>query len=202
MVFATPACLAGVDFDYDIFIQKDTVSLWVDITPVLTQPRLEDLLAGLDIYVGLDFSLETKGTFGIYKNQIRHKTTIIISHKLIDDIYRLKILPNYKNERRFDNLMQLRQFLADSLVFAISPEELLPPEKPFRLSFDLMAKSGSYGLLGISIEGHLDDEKRSEEIQFLENVFSQFLKIIGFGRSAYHVESPRFIIKDLPDSSP
>lgn len=198
--FSAPVC--GVEFDYDIFIQKDTLSLWIDVTPALTQPRLEDLLAGLNIYLGLDFSLEKKGALGIFKSRLRKKTAIIITHNLIDDIYRLKILTDTRGEISFDNLLQLREFLSDSLVFPIADIEPLPQDKKFRLSFDLMVKSGSNGFLGIAGIDNQEKEELSSEIKFLENMFSQFLKIIGFGRSAYHVDSPRFIIKELPNSSP
>lgn len=199
IVFSAPAC--SVEFDYDIFIQNDSLAVWIDVTPVLTQPRLEDLLAGLDIYLGLDLSLEVKGAFGLYRSEVRQKSAIVISHKLIDDIYRLNIVDRDRSEYSFDNLLQLKQFMSDSLVFILSDKSSLDQEKSFRLSFDLMAKSGSNGLLGIRSGNSLEPDERSVEIKFLEGAFSQFLKIIGFGRSAYHVDSPRFIIKELPNSS-
>lgn len=188
------------DFDYDIFIINDTIALWLDITPVLDQQKMEDLLSGLEIHIGLEIKLEKPKRFLPSEELIGRRFFLQISHRLTEDNYCLRILDSNSIDYEFDNQPGLYDFLADSLVFNLLSRAGLKAEESCRLNLKIACKSlypknKESGSTSLSESGSVAD---GDESSLIQKLFSTFLEVFGFGKSYYRIISPTFIPAELP----
>ncbi len=199
LFFAAPLAAADPDFDYDIFLQDDTLMLWIDVTPVLTQSRMEDLLAGLDVFIEIDVEAERPRKLFFPKSLASKKSAAVISRHLARDTYRLRMTGTTADSRIFKNQLILSQFLADSLVVPVAAAEILQG-KDIRLSVSLISKSYSnnLGAEAADIPEDSTDEGSTEDSEFFESLVSTFLDLVGFGTSSYRFTTPPFSVDDLP----
>lgn len=189
-----------LDFDYDIFLVNDTLALWLDVTPVLIQSRMEDLLSGLDISVGIDLKVERPRKLFFAETLASAKATLIISHPLTEDIYRLRLINLGAVDYEFQSQLELSDFIADSVILKIGPRKQFEVAAAIRLNLNLISKSHSNNILkDISPES---DKSLNRDTgggdAFFESLFSFFLTLTGFGTTSYKIVSPPFILDDLP----
>jgi len=200
-IFSTPA-MASEDqqFEYDIFWLGDTLSCWIDITPVLTQQRLEDLLSGLDIYIVFDLKLERPRKLLFSKTIARQRTAVIISRRVTRDIYQLEIIDQSRQQYTFPDQLDLHDFLADSLVLPLILGRDLEDEGDPRLNASIICKSLIHNNKTDDIDNRDDSPLGSpnggEDI--FKDIFSLFLDLVGFGESSYKIKSPIFQPNKLP----
>jgi hypothetical protein len=187
-----------IDFDYDIFLTDDTLAVWLDITPVLDQSRMEDLLAGLNISVAMEIKVERPRKLLFYETLTTARALMTISHSLTEDIYRLKLVNAGIIERGFKSQLTLSGFLSDSLVVKVAPTELLDEAAKLRLKLYIESKSHSSNDLSSATRprGGAEVEDQPEE-EFFESLFSSFLNLIGFGKTTYKIISPYFNLDEL-----
>ena len=196
-----PVCAENrdIEFDYDIFLTGDTLAIWLDFTPILNQPKMEDLLAGLDLSILIDFKVEKPRRLAFSKTLATARAAVVISHPLTEDIYRLRLVNFGVFNYEFENQLELSDFLADSLVLKIVPQSHLAEDSDLRLNLKIVSKSHSSNILDefpASSNKSGEAEQGGEE-EFFESLLSLFLDIIGFGKTSYHVISPPFMIGDL-----
>lgn len=194
---------AAVDFDYDIFLAADSVLLWIDLTPALSQTLMEDLLAGLTINIGLDVRLEKPPHPILAKTIVRRKFVLAISRNLNHDSYFLKIFRDRPDSLSFVSQMALSDYLADSLEFLIMPASQVKATENLRISLEIISKSYSNKVLPPSAKARPESGQASEpaESDLITEIFSEFLDLIGFGRNSYKLITPDFTLSDL-DSYP
>jgi hypothetical protein len=58
LVLSGPAAAESADLEYDIYLVNDTLAVWLDLRPVLDQSKMEDLLAGLDLWLAVELKIE------------------------------------------------------------------------------------------------------------------------------------------------
>jgi len=190
---------AEIDFDYDIFLAGDTLTLWLDVAPLLTQPRLEDLLAGLDVSIKIDVDVQRPRKLFFPATLASVSALVVISHPIAEDIYRLRIICGRLSERIFKSQLALSDFLADSLVLPLVPAQRIRGQGDLRLSFSLLSKSHSINMLDKALPEAADSVNQPPgDDQFLESLFSTFLRLVGFGASSYQVTTPTFSPDELP----
>jgi hypothetical protein len=181
------------DFDYDIFLTSDTLAIWLDITPVLVQSKMEDLLAGLDIYVAVDIKVQQPRKLFFPETLASARAILLISHPLTEDIYRLQMVNFGDSKREFQSQLELSDFLSDSLIFRVAPLSQIMDKPKIRLDLTLVSKSHSANILGNTPgrpEGELQRDTNPEE--FFESLFTFFLNLVGFGKDSYHIVTPLF----------
>jgi hypothetical protein len=190
---------AVADFDYDIFVADDTLSVWLDVTPVLTQEKLEDLLAGLDISIAVEMKLERPRPPWFSKTLAADKAVIVISRRLTEDRYRLSVADGRLRRCEFETQIELSDFLADSLVLRIAPAGLADSAGLIRLRLDIESKSHSSNILRDRSDGAAAavDSAGSPDEGFFESLFSFFLDLTGFETTTYQIVSPDFRLSDL-----
>jgi hypothetical protein len=199
VVLSEVADADDADFDYDIFRFNDTLTVWLDITPVLTQSKMEDLLAGLNISILIEVEIKRPRKLVLSKTLASGKAAVLISRRLTQDIYQLRIARDTVAERTFKDQLALSDYLADSLVI---PVAALAGIGGGDVYLDISLKSKSYS------NNTLDDirprqkgaaeRNRGDDTEFFESLFSTFLDLIGFGTSSYHITTPIFSPGDLP----
>jgi len=197
---ATPVIAKQVEFDYDIFVVEDTLVFWLDITPALTQRKMEDLLSGLDIHIGIDIRLERPRRFLPARTLVKKRAALLISHPLTEDVYYLKTANPDVIKHKFESQLQLSDFLADSLVFKIAPVSDIGGDGRPRLRLNITCKSFTFKTM-LGRPGGRDKDllpADSSNTEFFEDIFSVFFRLIGFGEESYRVISPLFDPADLP----
>ncbi len=198
------AAEAALDFDYDIFRISDTLALWLDVVPVLDQAKMEDLLSGLEIAVELDITLERPRFLVGARTLAQRHFSLLISHPLAEDSYRLRIVAETAVEYKFSNQLSLSDYLADSLVFRVGPTVALADRANVRLSLAIACNSMSPRSLGPADqtgEGLLR-HRQGVEVGIFDRLFELFRETIGFGRTSYRVQSPVFDLDRLPSGPP
>lgn len=198
-----PAAAAGKepDFDYDIFVAGDTLSLWLDVRPALTQPKMEDLLAGLRVSIAVTVEVERPRKLLFSKTIATITAVLVISRRMTEDTYRLQIIDRGVRNYSFKSQLGLSDFLADSLVLGIVPADEIRGRGLLRLSLTLVSKSHSDNaegeLAGVDADSAGTGEEGSE---FFETLLNSFLNLIGFGATSYHFTTPLFSPDDLTSS--
>jgi hypothetical protein len=186
------------NFDYDIFRLSDTLAVWLDVTPVMTQTRMEDLLAGLDISIAVECAVEKPRPVLPAKTILKSTTVIMLSHPLAEDIYRLSLSNGSVKTREFESQLALSDFLADSLVFRVAPSERIRPEGEVRLRLSLISKSQSPNMMDEGVRPPKDRLRTPETPRTVfESAFSLFLDLVGFGQAAYRIVTPPFAVDGL-----
>jgi len=181
--------------DYDIFLNHDTLSVWIDLSPVLNQTRMEDLLAGLDLSLAVEISVEKPRRILFTRTLARARSILVLRRQLTEDNYRLRAVDFETRDYRFDNQMELSAHMADSLVFRIIPRTALEAVTDLRLKVQINVKSHSSSVLEEIGEKAGEAEENGGEV--FESVFSFFLDLIGFGQTTYRLESPPFDLRQL-----
>lgn len=186
------------DFDYDIFLRGDTISVWLDITPALNQSRMEDLLAGLAIVIDLDFKLETPRLLGFDKTIVSRQYRLVINRQVVEDLYCFRSSTAPARVLGYADQIGLSDYLADSLVFPLTVAKGLTGER-IRMILEVDSKSMSENKINRTNEKPIEAEDRPElsEKDFMESLFERFLGAIGFGRTSYKIESSVFTVSDL-----
>lgn len=200
LIWLLPAGVAGkeANFDYDIFVAGDSLSLWLDVRPALTQPEMEDLLAGLRVSIAVTIEAERPRKLLFSKTIAKTMTVLVMSRRLTEDTYRLRIIDRGVRDYSFESQLGLSDFLADSLVLNIIPADEINGRGPLRLSLTLVSKSHSNGS-GDDLAGAAADSVRAgdEGPEFFETLLNSFLNLIGFGATSYHFTTPLFSPDDL-----
>jgi hypothetical protein len=205
-LLSSPASASGRsgDFTYDIFAGGDSLALWIDLTPVLGQEQMEDLLAGLNIYLGLDIRLEIPRPFIFSRQVARKRVGLIISHPLTADIYKIDIQGTPPLGRQFDDQMKIRDFIADSVDFNLTSINGLSPGDKYRISVSIRSKSYSTKGLGGAAPSppSSTDTTGARGTEFFGSLFSTFLELTGFGTVSFHFNTANFTLKDITPAVP
>jgi hypothetical protein len=199
LVWILPAAAASkdVDFDYDIFLAGDSLALWLDVRPVLTQPKMEDLLAGLQVSIAVTADAVRPRKLLFSKTIATAKAVLVISRRLAEDNYRLRIVDRTVRDYTFKSQLDLSDFLADSLVLDIVPADSLRGQAPIRLNLTLISKSHSNNTLPDLPAATEADSTGTGKDEFFETLLNSFLNLIGFGATTYHFSTPLFSPDDL-----
>ncbi len=199
-VWLLPAGAAGkkIDFDYDIFLAGDSLALWLDVRPVLTQPKMEDVLAGLQVSIAITINAERPRRLLFSKTIATAKTVLVVSRRLAEDTYRLRIIDRTARDYTFKSQLDLSDFLADSLVLDIVPADSLRGRAPLRLDLTLVSKSHSNNTMDdLPAAAEADSAGTGAGDEFFETLLNSFLNLIGFGATTYHFTTPLFSPDDL-----
>lgn len=204
-LYAFPAATLGADieFDYDIFWIGDSLHCWLDPTPALTQQKMEDLLAGLDIYFSFELKLERPRKLLFTKTLIKRQAAVLISHPLTEDIYQIIYVGIPSARYEFDTQPEMYEFLSDSLLFALISRDSLEDSGHPRLNLSFSCKSmNPKGILG-GPESRIEDMGLPEDSKstVFNDVFGFFLEVIGFGESTYQITTPTFNPDNLDNFS-
>jgi hypothetical protein len=192
------------DFAHDIFVRGDSLAFWIDLTPVLSQEQMEDLLAGLNIYLGIDIRLESPRPLLFSRQVVRKQVGVVISHPLTADIYKIEIQGRPPLERQFDDQMKIRDFLADSVDFNLTTMDALKTGDKYRIRVNISSKSYSNKGLGGAAPPppSSSDSSGTHGTEFFGSLFSTFMEFTGFGTVSFHFNTTNFTLKDITSAAP
>lgn len=176
---------------YDIFLEQDTVKLWIDLTPALTQPLLEDLLSGLQITIQIELALRSPRTILWDAPILKRGDRLVLSHPLSDDYYAIEFLATTNRLRRFSDQPSMSAYLADSVDIPIALTDSLDERTKYKLSLAISCKSRTNS----ELDGSSGVDTSATEA--FESALRSFLDVIGFGESVIKIESPMFTLSSL-----
>ncbi|MEZ5358170.1 MAG: hypothetical protein R3F48_05005 [Candidatus Zixiibacteriota bacterium] len=194
---------AAIDFDYDIFIQRDTLTVWLDVTPVLTQALLEDLLAGLQIRIDVRYKAEYPPD-PIFAETIQERQrSVFLRRDVTGDFYELIEVNGFQDTVLFSSQLDMADYLTDSLELQLLPISRVEDDRKMRLKLEINSKSMIYKNLSKDLRSQVQSSEDEDEAggQAVNTVFSYFLDVIGFGERKYQIRTPGFKISSL-DSYP
>jgi hypothetical protein len=185
---AAPAAAADetISFDYDIFRQGDTLAVWVDLTPVMNQRRMEDLLAGLAVRITIDCRLEKPRRPLPARTLAAARAVVTLTRRLTEDDYAIQVVGAGAAKYKFASQLELSDCLADSMIFPIIAGAIAPPGDKVRLGLDLSCSSLNPNALidsaSVAVPGG----------GLFDRLFDLFAETVGWGADTYRIVSPLF----------
>lgn len=185
---AAPAAAADetVSFDYDIFRRGETLAVWVDLTPVMNQRRMEDLLAGLAVRITLDCRLEKPRRPLPAKTLAAVRTVATLTRRLTEDDYGVQVAGAGAAKYTFTNQLELADCLADSLVIPVTAADISDPGDRVRLALDISCNSLNPNAVSSTTA------VTPPGGGFFDRLFDLFAESVGWGADSYRLVSPLF----------
>lgn len=189
----------AVDFDYDIFIRQDSLTVWLDVSPVLTQALFEDLLAGLQIRIDIRCKAEYPPGPIFAKSIKETGRSVLFRRDVTGDFYELIEINGLQDTSIFQSQLDMADFLTDSIELPVTPISLVETGAKVRLQLEIFSKSMPYKKLAAPLSARPDDNTGDEQPagQAVNTVFSLFLDFIGFGERKYQITTPVFKLSSL-----
>lgn len=188
-VLVTPVAAADetVAFDFDIFRHADTLAVWVDLTPVMNQRRMEDLLAGLAVRLTVDCRLEKPRRPLPARTLAAARAVVTLTRRLTEDDYAVQVSGAAAVKYKFASQLELSDCLADSLVFPITAAAVSEPGEKVRLVLDVSCNSLNPNALADTASADVPANGG-----FFDRLFDLFSETVGWGADTYRVVSPLF----------
>jgi hypothetical protein len=182
-------------FDYDIFRQGDTLAVWLDLTPIMNQRRMEDLLAGLAVRITVDLRLEKPRWPLTARTLASARSVVTLARRLTEDAYYVQVAGLSTAQYKFNNQLELSDCLADSLVFPVTEASVSPPGERIRLTLNIACNSLNPNVLyGTSASTTASEGNAG----IFDRLFTLFNETIGLGADSYRLVSPLFDPAALP----
>lgn len=187
-VLAAAAAAADdtVPFDYDIFRRGETLMVWVDLTPVMNQRRMEDLLAGLAVRITLDCRLEKPRRPLPAKTLAAVRAVATLTRRLTEDDYGVQVAGAGAAKYTFTSQLELADCLADSLVIPVTASDIPGPGDRVRLVLDISCNSLNPNAISDTAP------VKPPGGGFFDRLFDLFAESVGWGADSYRVVSPAF----------
>jgi len=175
-----------IELAYDIFSRGDSVMVWLDLSPFLTDPQVSRLNDGIDLLFQYNLRLAIPRRLWGDVTVTEKEEAVRMSYHLVTHDYLLTSTFAGWHDRHFPALDQLAAFLADSINAPLLPMDSLNGGK--RYTLDL--KVTTIALTGFNPTPDSADSSGSDSpLRFL---FKKFLSLTGFGRREFEAKSRPF----------
>jgi hypothetical protein len=188
----TPAADEPEQIEFDIFDSDGTMTVWADLSGLITSKRVSQLQEGIDLGVEYQLTLHRPRRLWGAEKKAQVVGAYRIGYRLITQDYFISSLSEETlPDRYFLTLRSLHQFLADSVTFGLASLESLSKSEQYftRLKVTCIALTS----LNVA-DGEKSDESGASAIRWL---FKGFLELTNFGREGYEVESRPFSLSEI-----
>lgn len=182
----------GESVEYDIFERDDSISVRLDLAQCLSSKRLAQMKEGIDFAVEYRLILSAPKRFWGAEEAAKAGGVIKIGYRIVTEDYSLSAGQlGLGDGRHFVSLARLHQFLSDSIIVNLAAFKALNPSRRYTLKIKLTCISlTDFNLAG---DGNSSDETGSP----IKYLFTQFLRLTGFGRDEYTVETRPFSLSEI-----
>lgn len=181
---------AKLPLDFDIFSRHDSLIVWVNLAPLVSSRRLEEMKQGIDLGIEWDLSLQRPKRFWGAENIAEVSGVKQIGYRIVTEDFSISAsLADSVVERKFISLSQLHLFLSDSVLVPLCPLTELDHHKRYYIDLSLTCISLT------SINLATDAGERSDSP--LRTLFGTFLELTDFGREEYGVKSRSFSLSEI-----
>ena len=181
--------------DFDIFRSNGAVALRLDLAPLISSNRVEQMNEGIDMAIDCQLSLRRPRKLWGSETILEKHKLLKVGYRLVTEEYRLGELtrPGIA-ERTFISLAKLHQYLADSVIVSLGDIDKLDKQNRYYIDLKLTCIS----LTSFNLAADAKSGNNSESpVKFL---FRQFLDVTNFGREDYELRSRPFSLDDLESS--
>lgn len=166
----------------------------MDLNQLVSESNWEQLKEGADIAFELNFSLTTPRRFIGEAEAARSEQAIKLSYHLVTETFFCSFSTDrFKNPLSFGSMEELSRYLADSLLFAVSPIGELNRDKKYSLKITVTKVSIS------ELSRYTDDPDDPDSDSPLEPLFHAFLNLTQFGRQEFIARSRSLSLDELTD---
>jgi hypothetical protein len=177
---------SDIELAYDIFSRGDSVMVWLDLSPFLTDPQIARLNDGIDLLFQYNLRLAIPRRLWGDVTVTETEETVRMSYHLVTHDYALTSTYAGWHNRHFPTLDLLTAFLADSINAPLLPTDSMNGGK--RYTLDL--KITTIAVTGFNPTPESADSSGSDSpLRFL---FKKFLSLTGFGRREFETKSRPF----------
>ncbi len=190
IIIPTAVFAEDTDFDFDIYLEKDSLKIWSDYTGMLNNGEIESLQDGTDILIECHIDLVSPRRFFGERKINGIVNNIRINYRLHTDTYSLKL--NSATTISFADSTTLFSYMQDSIVACLGHFKQYDVET----NYALRIKGIVLTLTDLNIASPSSEDSLSSEspVRFL---FRQFLSLTGYGRRDFETSSISFFLNDL-----
>ncbi|UCG62801.1 MAG: DUF4390 domain-containing protein [Candidatus Zixiibacteriota bacterium] len=190
-----PGALAandGEQIDFDIYTQDGFVTVWVDMSSLITSKRVNQMEDGIDIAVEYRLSLLRPRKLWGAEKLAESKGVFQVGFRVItENFFVSNLSSDSSSSKHFLSLAQFHKFLADSMSLKLAEIDSLAGDKRYYIELTLTCVS----LTAFNIAD--TDESPEDDKSAVKWLFKEFLNLTNFGRQDYKVESRLFSLREL-----
>jgi hypothetical protein len=188
----TPAADETEQIEFDIFDSDGTMTVWADLSGLISSKRVSQLQEGIDLGIEYQLSLHRPRRLWGAERKAQIVGAYRIGYRLITQDYFISSLSEETSpDRHFLTLDDLHQFLADSITFGLVALESVSKSEQYFTRLKVTCIS----LTSLNLaDGEGSDESGASAIRWL---FKGFLELTNFGREDHEVQSRPFSLSEI-----
>jgi hypothetical protein len=202
LLFLVGSCFGTVEsarcetlesLDFDILRTGDSLTVWVDMEPLLTEERVDQMKQGIDL--ALQYELTLLRPRRIWGAQKMNSSTgyLRMGYRLVaEDFFLSHSLSTSDTDRHFLSLAPLGEYLTDSIQPALCNVDSL--DQSTRYYLELKITAISLTAFNLASEENAAEGQESSPIRYL---FKKFLEMTDFGREEFQFKSRLFSLSEI-----
>jgi hypothetical protein len=177
--------------EYDILQREDRLSVWLNLTQYLSSRRVEQMKEGIDLAIEYRLLLLKPKRFWGAEEIAKATGLVKIGYRIVTEDFSLSAGQlGLGDDRHFVSLPRLHQFLSDSIVVDLAAYK----ELSLRSRYVLKIKLTCISLTNLNLATDDASDESGSPIKYL---FTQFLRLTGFGREEYTAETRPFSLSEI-----
>lgn len=178
--------------EYDIFQREDRLSVRLNPAQYLSTRRVERMKEGIDLAIEYCLVLSRPKRFWGAEEVAKSSNLVKIGYRITTEDFSLSAGQlGLGDDRHFVSLARLHQFLSDSIVVDLAAYKELDRRRRYVLKIELTCIS----LTNFHLAA--DNNSSEEPGSPVKYLFAQFLRLTGFGRDEYTVETRPFSLSEI-----
>ncbi len=193
-------CTAGAavaepfeSIDFDIFRSGDSLNVWLDMEPLVTSERVEQMKQGIDLAIQYDLTLmRPRRLWGAQKLNSFSGFLHIGYRVVAEDFFLSRTVAATDSALFFVSVEPLAEFLTDSIQAALCDVDSLDSSARYYLELKITAIT----LTAFNLASE-DDTPEGQESSPIKYLFKKFLQFTDFGREEFQFKSRLFSLSEI-----
>jgi len=178
--------------EYDIFQRGGRLSVWLNLAQYLSSRRVEQMKEGIDLAIEYRLILSRPKRIWGAEEVAKSSGLVKIGYRIVTEDFSLSAGKfDLGDDRHFVSLARLHQFLSDSIVIDLATYKELDRRRRYVLKIKLTCIS----LTNFNLAA--DNDSSEEPGSPVKYLFTQFLRLTGFGRDEYTIETRPFSLSEI-----
>jgi len=178
--------------EYDIFQREDRLTVRLNLAQYLSTRRVEQMKEGIDLAIEYRLVLSRLKRFWGAEEVAKAGGLVKFGYRIVTEDFSLSAgRLGLGDDRHFVSLARLHQFLSDSIVVDLAAYKELDRRRRYVLKIKLTCIS----LTNFNLAA--DNDSSEEPGSPVKYLFAQFLRLTGFGRDEYTVETRPFSLSEI-----
>jgi hypothetical protein len=173
--------------DFGVLDHEPNLAAWLDLAPLISKSRVEKIQDGVDLLIDFRLTLNRPKRFFGAETVVSRHGIVQIEYRIVTEDFIVRLGgEDFQSTGKFATLAELHRYLTDSIIVDLIDYRQLDSLRRYRLKLELACISMS----GLNLEPHPDSSRGDESA--LKYLFRHFLKLTGFGRDSFSLETLLF----------